>query len=208
MFLSLLFKNKRNVRIVVNFLTSIDVYPTMKKAYSPAEDSYLLAKYVQSYVGNHVLDMGTGSGIQAVTAAKKSSVKHVVAVDINPIALEKAKKRAIEEGVNDKIEFIESDLFDKVEGKFDWIIFNAPYLSSEGFDDLSWEGGIQGNEIILRFLEDAPNFLSKGGSILLVYSSLTNLPDFNSSLKFEVLEEVPLFFETLYCVKIQVLKSN
>jgi release factor glutamine methyltransferase len=152
--------------------------------------------------------MGTGSGIQAVTAAKKSTVKHVVAVDINPIALDNARKRAIEEGVDAKIEFVESDLFENVEGKFDWIIFNAPYLPAEGFDDLSWEGGIQGKEIILRFLEDAPNFLSRGGSILLVYSSLTSLPDFNSSLKVIVLEEAPLFFETLYCVKIQVLKSN
>jgi release factor glutamine methyltransferase len=180
----------------------------MKKVYRPAEDSYLLAKYVKKYVRNHVLDMGTGSGIQAVTAARKSTVKRVVAVDINPIALDTARRRAIEEGVNDKIEFIESDLFENVEDKFDWIIFNAPYLPSEGFNDFSWEGGKQGNEIILRFLKDAPSFLSGDGSILLVYSSITNLREFNSGLKVDVLEEVSMFFETLFCVKIKVIESN
>jgi release factor glutamine methyltransferase len=192
--------------MVDNFLAFINVYPIMNKVYRPAEDSYLLAKHVQENVRNHVLDMGTGSGIQAVTAAKKSIVKRVVAVDINPLALDKARKLATDEGVHDKIEFIESDLFENVEGKYDWIIFNAPYLPSEGFDALSWSGGTQGSEIILRFLKDAQNFLTDEASILLVYSSRTSLPEFDSNFKVDVLEEAPMFFETIYCVKIQVIK--
>ncbi len=72
----------------------------MKDVYRPAEDSYLLAKHVESTVSGNVLDMGTGSGIQAVTAAMKPEVESVLAVDINPEALREAERRAESEGIS------------------------------------------------------------------------------------------------------------
>ena len=54
--------------------------------YEPAEDSYLLQKYVKELAIGRVLDMGTGSGIQAITALKNLQVRLVLAVDINPEA--------------------------------------------------------------------------------------------------------------------------
>ena len=55
--------------------------------YQPAEDSYLLQKFVRRFATGRVIDMGTGSGIQALTAIEVPSVREVVAVDINPKAV-------------------------------------------------------------------------------------------------------------------------
>ena len=182
----------------------------MGNTYTPREDSYLMQKFVEKLVSGKVLDMGTGSGIQAVTAALKSEVTKVVAVDINPNALKYTKKRAIETGTSAKILFILSDLFECVEGKYDWILFNAPYLPSEGiFDETSWAGGRTGGEIIRRFLNEASNYLLPLGTILIVYSSISGLKkrDFKD-FRFELLKEEKLFFEKIYCVKLTPTNSN
>jgi release factor glutamine methyltransferase len=76
----------------------------MENVYRPGEDSYLLARHVRRLVHGEVLDMGTGSGIQAVEAAVKPEVSRVVAVDVSPAALEEAKRRAESGGVLGKIE--------------------------------------------------------------------------------------------------------
>ena len=170
----------------------------MEDVYRPAEDSYLLAKHVELLVAGSVLDMGTGSGIQAVSAAMKPSVESVMAVDINPAALEEAKKRAEREGVSGKLTFVISDLFHEVNGRFDWIIFNSPYLPSEGeADERAWAGGAQ---LIERFLTEARDHLEPGGSILLIYSSLSE-PDMRG-YKVKLLEEIGQFFEKLFCVRL------
>ena len=67
----------------------------MEEVYNPGEDSYLLQRYVERLVSGSVLDMGTGSGIQAVSAAQKDDVSRVLVVDINPAALIAAEKRAV-----------------------------------------------------------------------------------------------------------------
>ena len=176
----------------------------MEEVYKPSEDSYLLQRYVERLVSGRVLDMGTGSGIQAVTAALKDNVNHVLAVDINPAALIEAEKRSITFGVSDKIDFQLSDLFSSVDGAFNWIIFNTPYLPSEGdADEGSWAGGETGGEIIKRFLNDARDYLTVDGSILMIYSSQSGVSceDF-SGYGFELLEEIRLFFEKIYCVRL------
>jgi len=172
--------------------------------YAPAEDSYLLAKWVERLAEGSVLDMGTGSGIQAVTAAKKKSVIRVTAVDINHVAIVSAGERAAREGVSDKIRFIESDLFADVSGRFDWILFNPPYLPSEGgAADATWDGGPTGAETIERFLDGAKSHLAEGGSILLIYSSETALKS-SYGYEWSILEEKKLFFETLTCARLQL----
>ena len=113
-------------------------------------------KHVEELVRGSVLDMGTGSGIQAVAAALKPDVEYVLAVDINPEAVEAAKERATDAGVISKMRFLVSDLFTNVKERFDWIIFNPPYLPSEGdVEDPTWAGGENGGETIERFLEEA-----------------------------------------------------
>lgn len=176
----------------------------MEEVYKPGEDSYLLQRWVEKLVTGNVLDMGTGSGIQAVTAAQKKEVTHVLAVDINPAALVAAEKRAYTNKLQDKIDFLHSDLFETVNGVYDWILFNTPYLPSEGnANEASWAGGETGGEVIKRFLSEASCFLDVGGSVLMIYSSLSGLTekDFNG-YRFELLEEIGLFFEKLYCVRL------
>ncbi len=176
----------------------------MEEVYKPSEDSYLLQKYVEKLVSGSVLDMGTGSGIQAVSAALKDDVSQVLAVDINPAALIVAEKRAVLNNVVDKIEFRFSDLFSEVDECFDWIVFNTPYLPSTGeSDEASWAGGETGGEVIRRFLKDAPEFLMDNGSVLMIYSSLSGLSEANfTEYRFELLEERGLFFEKIYSVRL------
>lgn len=184
----------------------------MDHVYKPAEDSLLLMRHVEERVGGSVLDMGTGSGIQAVAAASKDEVYRVVAVDIDPAAIEDARRRAVDASVSGKIEFRVGDLFEGLGGeRFDWIVFNPPYLPSEGgADEASWSGGRTGSEVIARFLSEAAAHLKPGGTILLVYSSLTgvNLERWRDSYCVEVLEELPFFFERLFCVLLRPLSSS
>ncbi|MCX6647852.1 MAG: methyltransferase [Candidatus Bathyarchaeota archaeon] len=175
----------------------------MSSVYQPSEDSHLLQRHVSRLVTGRVLDMGTGSGIQAVTAAQKSEVDSVLAADINPEAIEAAKRRATEAGVLSKMTFVVSDLFTEIDDRFDWAIFNPPYLPSEGeLKDPTWAGGERGGETIERFLGEAHKHLSAGGSILLIYSSETGISGGGYGYQWEVLEEKPLFFERLYCVRL------
>ena len=162
--------------------------------YEPREDSYLLQKYVRQFAHGRVLDVGTGSGIQAKTALEKTN--EVIAIDIDPEAVAHAKKQGIRA--------IISDLFEQVEGTFDLIIFNAPYLPAMKGEQpeiaRQVAGGKKGNEIIERFLKDASAYLKPQGKILLVCSSLT--PDFESlckkyKWKQKLLEEEACFFEKL-----------
>ena len=175
----------------------------MEPVYKPSEDSYLLLRHVERLVSGEVLDMGTGSGVQAVAAALKEGVSTVTAADINPAALIEAERRGKAAGVLTKMRFALSDLFRGVEGCFDWIVFNPPYLPSEGEpDEASWAGGGDGGDIVRRFLVKARGHLKPGGGVLMIYSSLTGLSekDFEGYVA-EMLEELHLFYETLTCVR-------
>ncbi|MBU4501170.1 MAG: methyltransferase [Nanoarchaeota archaeon] len=163
--------------------------------YEPAEDSFLLQKYVKKYAKCKVLDVGTGSGIQAITAAEKS--EDVLAIDINPEAVKAVKQK----GINAKV----SDLFSNVKGKFDLIIFNPPYLPVDEREDedsaITTTGGEKGYEIIERFLKDAKKYLKSNGKILIIFSSLTGDVERlmkKYDYKFKKLEEKKMFMEKLY----------
>ena len=153
--------------------------------------------------------MGTGSGFLAVEAASDPRVDRVVAVDIDLDALESARRRAGAADVVDVVEFVLGDLFEGLEGeRFDLMMFNPPYLPSEGeADEPSWSGGAKGNEVILRFLEGADAHLASGGEILMIYSSESglSLAVFDGKYSATILEELPLFFERLYCVLLRPL---
>ena len=168
--------------------------------YDPQEDSRLLEKWVRQYAKGKVLDMGTGSGIQAIAAAQSQRVNSVLAVDVQKEVINYCRRNI----KNPKIKFRYSDLFSKVKGKFDTIVFNPPYLPQElKVMDAELEGGKKGYEVIERFLNDASGFLDKNGIILLVFSSLTRkskVEEFikNSLLEFEELEKLHIFFEDIY----------
>lgn len=183
--------------------------------YLPREDSYLLQKQIRKFVKPDfsVLDMGTGSGIQAIEAARYC--KKVLAVDINSEALVLAKKNA-DSAKLFNITFVQSDLFKNIgsDKNFDLILFNPPYLPDpeEESDNeavksrhLALDGGKTGVELIAKFLSEAKFHLKKDGQnpgrILMIYSSLTK--GFDDVVKREgfsvrVLDEQSFFMERIY----------
>ncbi len=175
-----------------------------KMIYEPLEDSFLLEDQVKKFAGGKVLDIGTGSGIQAVAAAKKKSVKSVLAVDIQKEVIAHCKKTV----KKSKIKFRQSSLFSKVKGKFNTIIFNPPYLPAEPkLKDITLEGGKKGYEIVQKFLKSAGDYLEKEGIILLLISSLTNPHQCEKAMRenlfdFEIISKQHIFFEDLMVYKL------
>ena len=181
----------------------------MFEVYEPREDSFMLSGHVKKYSKGFVLDVGTGSGIQAIAASEKA--KLVIGVDISRDAIKLATENAIKQNVKN-ICFLESSLFGffkKIEAKkqfknnclknlknkkiqnflekkilFDLIIFNPPYLpQDEGIDDKSIYGGKKGHETLNKFLSQAGYYLKENGKILIVFSSLTKKEKVDELLK-------------------------
>lgn len=93
--------------------------------------------YIKKFFNNkiNILDIGTGSGCISITLKKELSDVNITAVDISESALKLAKQNALEN--NCDIQFIQSDLFQNVHGKYDVIISNPPYISyNEEIDDI------------------------------------------------------------------------
>ena len=187
------------------------VFLVDEHVYEPAEDTFLLAEKMTVTEDDTVLDMGTGCGILAVLAAEKT--KNVLAVDINPHAIQCASRNAENNGVKERIEFRHGDLFQPIKPNehFSLILFNAPYLPSEPDEERSWigkawAGGSNGRKVIDRFVMDAPNFLAAGGRIQLVQSSLS---DINKTiemfgeldLRATVVAQVKVAFESIVLVE-------
>ena len=156
------------------------VFLVDEHVYEPAEDTFLIAEKMAVTEDDTVLDVGTGCGILAVLAAEKA--KSVLAVDVNPYALQCASRNAETNGVKERIEFRRGDLFQPINPneRFSLILFNAPYLPSEPDEEKSWigkawAGGQNGRKILDQFIMDAPNFLAAGGRIQLVQSSLSDV---------------------------------
>lgn len=137
--------------------------------YAPAEDSILLADALDVHGGESVLDVGTGSGIIALSAAGVAG--SVLGVDVDPEAVFCASKNAERNNVRN-VEFLVSDLFENVEGKFDLIVFNPPYLPSGQIEDKAVDGGRKGRMLIQKFIDNAGDYLNPVGRILLLISSL------------------------------------
>ena len=174
--------------------------------YEPKEDSFLLQRFVREHVKGVVLDMGTGSGIQAITAARNEKVKKVLAVDIDKESIGFARKR----NPHKKITYSQSDLFSKLEKykhSFDTLIFNPPYLPQERAErDAELEGGKIGNEVIAKFLEQARDYLKPKGIILLLFSSLTPIKELFEKNLFTSKEigKEHYFFEDLLVYELKI----
>jgi release factor glutamine methyltransferase len=139
------------------------------RVYPPSEDTFLLLEEIEVRPGERVLEMGCGTGIISLHCAKAGGV--VTAADINPRAVDCARANAERNGL--EAEFLHSDLFLDVEGRFDLIIFNPPYLPDEIGGDIerSWAGGEGGVRVLERFLRDAPVHLGEGGRVMVLLST-------------------------------------
>ena len=113
------FKVNKNV-LIPRFETELLVSKTL----------YYIKKYFDKV---NILDIGTGSGVIAITLAKKLDIE-VTASDVSLEALKVARENAKLNNVN--INFIHSNLFENINGTFDVIISNPPYIAyDEVIDD-------------------------------------------------------------------------
>jgi release factor glutamine methyltransferase len=170
--------------------------------YEPQEDSYLLEKHVKIRAKGKVLDLGTGSGIQARAALTKT--EEVLAADINPESIKHCKEL--------NVKTIESNLFSNIKEKFNLIIFNPPYLPEDEEEPedskLITTGGKKGHEVLEEFLIQAKNHLEEKGEILTVVSNLTGDVEglFNKyNYKFKKLDSEKLFFEELFVYSLSLI---
>lgn len=173
-----------------------------ESVYEPREDSFLLAQHLPDCKGKTFLDMGCGSGIQSLAALQKGATE-VTIVDRNKDALWAAEKNIQRNFPLAKVKTVASFLFDKVEKQpFDVIAFNPPYLPSEETNDIRVDGGERGREVLDRFLEELPNWLSKEGKAVILHSSFNEDEETQEQLKklkleFEVVASERFFFEEL-----------
>ncbi len=166
--------------------------------YEPSDDSFFFAGFLKNYVKKNkpatFLDMGCGSGILAKTVEKFFTKGKILCVDINPSAVSATRLIGLKA--------VKSNLFSKVSKnkKFDLITFNAPYLPMDVNEpkesQLATTGGKNGDEIPIKFLKQAKNYLADNGKILLLISSLTPLEKINK-FKPKILAKKKLFFEEL-----------
>jgi release factor glutamine methyltransferase len=133
----------------------------------------------------HVADVGTGSGIIAISIARHAPQSRITAIDVSSKALAIAKDNAERLGVAARIEFVQSDLFEAVspERRFAVIASNPPYVSTDEWADLPREvkayepevalaAGPAGTTVIERLVPQAVERLVGGGSLLLEISPM------------------------------------
>jgi len=182
--------------------------------YEPHDDTELLVSAIleneTNITGKKVLEIGAGTGLISIILAKKGA--DVTAVDINEKAVECTKRNARINNIN--IEVLEGDLFEPVSGKkYDIIVFNPPYLPEESLDrylSLTYReaviGGEKGNEVIIKFLKELPNYLSENGKAYFVTSSLSDVKEImivaiENGLRLELVKKARYFFEALFVYK-------
>ena len=125
--------------------------------------------------GSVVLDMGTGSGVGAIFAARWAN--RVVAVDINPVAVRCARINAILNQVEDRVEVRQGDLFAPVSGEqFDLVLFNPPFCPQQPQNDR--ERAFYSLDIMEAFTAGIKMHLKPGGSCLVVMSTDGDLNGF------------------------------
>lgn len=171
--------------------------------YEPSDDSYLLEETLKKYLRNKsknikILDMGSGSGIQAISC-KNLGFVNILTSDINLESLKHLKSLGLKT--------IKSNLFSNIKGKFNLIIFNPPYLPEDKNEPrdsrINTTAGKKGYEIIIRFLKQTRSHLTKKAQIILLFSSLSK-PEIildeaqKLNYNYKLLNKKKLFFEELY----------
>jgi release factor glutamine methyltransferase len=132
-----------------------------------------------------IADVGTGSGILAVCAAKYVPNSRVTAIDISPAALAVARRNAERHTVADRITFVEGSLLSSelAEPHFDYILSNPPYISTAEMEqlardvrehepELALHAGEKGTDVVAPLIEQAAPRLNVGGALLIEVSPM------------------------------------
>jgi release factor glutamine methyltransferase len=146
--------------------------------YRPSDDTFLLAKAVQAEVrrGDRFLEVGCGAGFVSLVAAAAGAT--VTCTDANPHAVTLARHNAKQNGL--RLDAVEADLLAGVPGPFDVVAFNPPYLPTAPDDyvpgplNLAFDGGPDGNAVVLRFARQLGALKPPPRRVLVVHSSLSD----------------------------------
>ena len=151
-----------------------------KRALVPRPETEQLVELVESKIENRkskILDVGTGSGVIALTLAKKFPEAEIFAVDVSEDALALARENAIRLGVNGRVQLRRSNLLENLDERFDLIVANLPYIATQDLKTLSREvlrdpevalfAGARGDELLRELIEQAPTRLCPGGLLAL-----------------------------------------
>jgi len=133
----------------------------------------------------NIADVGTGSGILAICAAKYIPTASLTAIDISPAALAVAARNAERHKVSDRISFVEASLLsaEPTEPRFDFIVSNPPYISTAEMEQLArdvreyephlaLEAGERGTEVVAPLVEQSAPRLKPGGALLIEISPM------------------------------------
>jgi release factor glutamine methyltransferase len=133
----------------------------------------LISRFKSEIACSRVVDVGTGSGVIALTLVAEFPKAEIVGVDISEDALMLARENAERLGLADRVRFLRSNLLKNVQPGFDLIVANLPYVSTEGRHNLSREvlhdpevalfAGARGDELVRQLIAEAPSWLRPGG---------------------------------------------
>ncbi len=151
-----------------------------KRALVPRPETEELVGFLTSndeHRTSNVVDVGTGSGVIALSLASKFPEAQIVAVDVSEEALSLARENAERLGLSERVQFLQSDLLEAVDGKFDLIVANLPYIAAQDRHTLSREvlhdpevalfAGEHGVELLRKLIEQAPARFRPGGMLAL-----------------------------------------
>ena len=122
-----------------------------------------------------IIDVGTGSGVIALTLAAAFPNAEVTGVDISEDALTLARENAEGLGLANRVRFLKTNLLESVQPLFDLVVANLPYVSTEHRQELSREvlhdpevalfAGPRGDELMRKLIEQATSALRPGGTL-------------------------------------------
>jgi len=123
-----------------------------------------------------ILELGTGSGCIAIACAYAFPDASVMATDISPAALVIARRNVTDHELGDRVTLVEADVYGGLEGRFDLIVSNPPYVDESTLDDVPEEyaheprlglaAGADGMDIVRRIITGAARHLSEHGALV------------------------------------------
>ncbi len=151
-----------------------------RRALVPRPETEELVELVESKIENRkskIVDVGTGSGVIALSLAKKFPEAHIFAVDVSEDALSLAQENAARLGLTNRVQFRKNDLLENLDERFDLIVANLPYIAMQDRHTLSKEvlrdpevalfAGESGQELIRKLIEQAQVHLMPSGLLAL-----------------------------------------